>query len=228
MVMDGQTPTSRRRAWAAITAAALALAPAACSSFGGSTAMSFMRRVRESDDPNNRYDAYRRLASPGCYDNDQQKADAVRVLIAGLESGREPLATRALICNTLGTLRRPEGRDILLKYAEDPEPLIRTEAIRGLGKVGKPEDATLLIRAMTVDTQDTCRIAAIEALGDLKPEDPRLLASLVDGMEHELPSIRLACLRSLRQISGTDLGTDPGPWRKYVLARGEAKATARK
>ncbi len=228
MVMDGQTPRTRCRAWAAIAATALALAPVACSSFGGSTALSFMRRVRESEDPNNRYDAYRRLAAPNCYENEEQKADAVRVLIAGLESGREPLATRALICNTLGVLRRPEGRETLLKSTEDPEPLIRTEALRGLGKVGRPEDATLLIRAMTVDTQETCRIAAIEALGDLKPDDPRLLASLVDGMEHESPSIRLACLHSLRQISGRDLGREAGPWRKYVLARGEAKATVSK
>ena len=210
---------------------ALALAvgaPAACSSFSGTTALSFMRQVRESTDPNTRYKAYANLASPRCYDNDVQRADAVRVLADGLTSDREPVATRALICQTLGTLGRPEARDALVKAADDPEPLIREEALRALGKVGRPDDATLLVRAMTVDTQSDCRIAAIDGLGDLKPADSRVRTSLVDGMEHDDPGIRLASLRALRKITGRDLGTEVGPWRKLVQmqARSEAQAQA--
>jgi hypothetical protein len=33
-------------------------------------------------------------------------------------------------------------------------------------------------------------------------------------MEHEDPAIRLACLRSLREITGRDLGADPKPWKE--------------
>ena len=231
--MEGRRPNSRGRAWPAIALAALAAtAPAACSSFSGqgTTAPSFMRQVRENSDPNARYKAYVKLATPGAYDNDAQRIEAVRVMAAALDSNREPIATRAVICQTLGILRRPEGHDAVLKATDDPEPLIRAEAIRALGKIGQPEDATRLVRAMTADTQPECRIAAIDALGDLKPADPRIREALVEGMDHDEPSIRYACLQSLRNVTGRDLGTEVGPWKKLVemdekaqLAQGQPK-----
>ena len=214
MVMDDRTSRTKPRAGLSIALAALALAPAACSTFNGyagTTALSFMRRARESDDPNNRYDAFRHLASPNCYENAEQKADAVRLMIAALEGGKEPVATRALLCQTMGVLGRPEARETLLRYADDPDALIRAEALRALGKVGQPDDSTRLVRAMLADADDPCKIAAIEALGDLKPDDPRILNSLADGMENPSPAIRLACLHSLRAITGTDLGREAPP-----------------
>ena len=39
----------------------------------------------ESPDPNIRYLAYPKLASPRCYDGDEQKAEAVAVLVERLE-----------------------------------------------------------------------------------------------------------------------------------------------
>ena len=85
--MEGRRPITRGRAWPAIALAALAaMAPAACSTFSGkgTTALSFMKQVRENSDPNARYKAYIKLASPGAYDNDAQKADAVRVMAEAL------------------------------------------------------------------------------------------------------------------------------------------------
>ena len=235
--MEGRRPNSRGHAWPAIALAALAAtAPAACSTFSGqgTTAPSFMRQVRENSDPNARYKAYVKLATPGAYDNDAQRDEAVHVMAAALESNREPVATRAVICQTLGALRRPEGRDAVLKATDDDAPLIRAEAIRALGKIGRPEDATRLVRAMTADTQPECRIAAIDALGDLKPADPRIREALVEGMDHDEPSIRYACLQSLRNMTGRDLGTEVGPWKKLVemdektqLAQGKPKDAPR-
>ena len=224
--MEGRRPKTRGRAWPAIAlAAAAATAPPACSTFSGqgTTALSFLRQVRENSDPNARYKAYVKLASPGAYDGDAQRAEAVRVMAAALESNREPVASRAVICQTLGALRRPEARDAVAKATEDPEPLIRAEAIRALGKVGRPDDATLLVRAMTADTQPECRIAAIDALGDLKPADPRIRESLVEGMDHDEPAIRYACLQALRNMTGRDLGTEVGPWRKLVEMESKAE-----
>ena len=54
--------------------------------------------------------------------------------------------------------------------------LVRAEACRALGKVGRPEDATILARVMTVDTLGDCRVAAIEGLGELKSHDQRIIA----------------------------------------------------
>jgi HEAT repeat protein len=218
--MESVTPG--RRAWilATIVPAGLAaLAVAGCAGVTGTTAASFLRQARENRDPNVRYQAYAKLGWPKNFDNDEQKLEAVRVLSAALEGEKEPVATRAVICRSLGTIGRPEARPALLQAVNDPEPVVREEACRALGRVGRPEDATVLARIMTVDTQGDCRIAAIEGLATLKAADPRIEALLVDGMEHRDPGIRLASVQALQSITGQSLGPEPGPWRKYVQAR---------
>src|ERR1700754_3420377 len=114
--MDGTLPTHGRRIRLAMAAAVL-VAPcfAGCSGFTGTTAASFLRRVREDPDPNIRYIAYNKLASPQCYNNDAQIKEAVATMIDKLENGKEPVATRAVICRTLGELRDPSAREALVK-----------------------------------------------------------------------------------------------------------------
>lgn len=224
--MDGTLPTQcagYRLAMAATLLVAVGLA--GCSGFTGTTAASFLRRVREDPDPNIRYLAYHKLASPLCYDSEEQKKEAVATLINKLEKGKEPVATRAVICRTLGELRDPGAREALIKAVSDNEGLVRSQACRSLGQVGRSEDATILSRVMTVDTLEDCRIAAIEGLGELKANDPRITEVLVSAMEHADPAIRLASLNALRKITGKDLGVDPGPWRKELLPQQAAAPT---
>jgi HEAT repeat protein len=216
--MHGTFPTRRVFGWPSMTVLALFLAgPAGCSQFIGTTAQSYLMKIRDSPDPNIRYLAYAKLASPACYDNPGQKTEAVRTLVAKLEGAQEPVATRAVICRTLGELREPSAREPLIKAVNDPEGLVRVQACRALGKVGKPEDATILARVMTVDTLEDCRIAAIEGLGELKAKDARIMQVLVVGMDHDDPAIRLASLEALRNITGLDRGVDPAAWRDAVL-----------
>lgn len=216
--MHGTFPTRRVFGWLSMTVLALFLAgQAGCSQFIGTTAQSYLMKIRDSPDPNIRYLAYAKLASPACYDNPGQKTEAVRTLVAKLEGAQEPVATRAVICRTLGELRDPSAREPLIKAVNDPEGLVRVQACRALGKVGKPEDATILARVMTVDTLEDCRIAAIEGLGELKAKDARIMQILVMGMDHDDPAIRLASLEALRNITGLDRGVDPAAWRDAVL-----------
>jgi HEAT repeat protein len=223
--MDDSLP--KRRGLILLPAVALALGTAwhaGCSGFQGTTAASFLRKVRDDPDPNNRYLAYQKLASSQCYDSEEQKVEAVKTLVAKLEDGHEPVATRAVICQTLGELGNPAAREALIKAVGDTEGLVRSQACRALGKVGSPEDATILSRVMTVDTLEDCRIAAIEGLGEMKARDPRILEVLVVGMGHEDPAIRLTSLEALRRITGKDLGVDPAAWHKEL--QGDLASTA--
>src|SRR5918997_1253610 len=102
MHMDGMKVTRRicdPRFWTVLSLAIGGMS--GCSGFSGTTAASFLRSIEESPDPNARYEAYSKLARPNCYDSEQQKVEAARVLIEKLETGREPVATRAVICQTL-------------------------------------------------------------------------------------------------------------------------------
>ena len=192
--------------------------------FRGTTATSFLRTVEESKDPNARYTAYNDLSSPRCYDDEAQKARAAQVLTAKLKSGREPIATRAVICRTLGVLGKPDAREVVLAATNDEDALVRAEACRALGRVGRSEDATILARVMTLDVSAECRVAAIESLGDLKSPDKRITQHLVSGMEHDEPAIRVASWNALKSITGKDLGVDVIEWKKYVDTLPDAAA----
>jgi hypothetical protein len=205
-----------RRGWIHFTLV-LCLAHLSCSPYLGTTSQSFLRHVRTSPDPNIRYVAYAKLGARSLYDDPRDKAEAVLTLIAKFKEGKEPVGVRAVIIHSLGELGDPRAREVVTQAVNDPEPVIRVEGCRALGKVGAAQDATVLARIMMVDALEDCRIAAIEGLGSLKSADPRILQILVDGMDHEDPAIRLECLTTLRKITGKDLGTDPAAWKREIL-----------
>jgi HEAT repeat protein len=213
---DASCRQARNRSILSRTLVAAALASAGCTTYVGTTAKSFLGHVRNNPDPNIRYVAYSKLASAEAYDSPDQKEEAVRTLIDKFENGREPVASRAVICRTLGELRDPRARELLVKAVSNTEPVIKIEACRALGKVGRPEDATVLAQVMSLDNLEDARIAAIEGLASLKTSDPRIYQVLIDGMDHDDPAIRLASLNALRKLTGKDHGTDPGIWRREL------------
>jgi HEAT repeat protein len=218
--MDDTLSTKLILRWLRLAPLALAaLAAPACSGLReGTTATSFLNRARSSD-PNIRYQAYENLGHANAYDDDEQKAKAVQVLCAALDSKREGIACRAILCRTLGELGDKSARASLIRSIEDPEPLVRQEACRALGKVGVREDAPILQRIMELDRFADCKIAALDGLGDLKADDVRVLEVLVHAMDDGDPAIRFSSLETLKKITGKDLGIEPKPWQKYVEER---------
>ena len=227
--MDGASRSKSLGCWCTVLSLTVQLAAAGgCSTYVGTTSKSFLSQVKNSTDPNVRYVAYAKLGSPGAYEDKAHKTEAVGTLIAKYQEGREPVAIRAVIIRSLGTLGDQRARHVVIKAVNDSEAVIRVEGCRALGKVGLPEDATILARIMTVDTLEDCRIAAIEGLGSLKSKDPRIHRILLDGMDHDDPAIRYECLNALRQITGKDLGVDPAPWRKALEPTPESTPSATK
>jgi hypothetical protein len=222
--MDVAEPQTSVR-WFSLCLALLAgLFGIGCSTFQGTTAKSFLRKVQESRDPNERYVAYEKLGNPSAYDDEADKVRVIRVLCSKLarkdavrEEYYEPAASRAMICRTLGRLGHPSARETILATVNDVDPLIRSEACLALGRVGKAEDATVLARVMTADTSPDCRIAAIDALGQLKSSDPRINSFLANAMEaDDDPAIRLAALNALKKTTGQDLGIEAKNWHEYL------------
>ncbi|MCY2934645.1 MAG: HEAT repeat domain-containing protein [Planctomycetota bacterium] len=187
-----------------------------CAGSMGTTARSMLTSVRDSKDPNARYQAYVKLGKPRTYDNTEQMVESIAELSKRLADGKEPAISRAVICRSLGELNRPEARTALLKALDDEDDEVRAEAARAIGKVGQPEDAVLLARMMTIDTTYNGRLAAAEGLSNLKPKDPRIMISLAENLNHDDPAIRLASYRALKQITGADPGSDTDSWHDYL------------
>jgi HEAT repeat protein len=187
-----------------------------CAGKVGTTARSMLSNVRENADPNARYEAYAKLGRKRTYDNDQQITEAVAELSARLVDGKEPAISRAIICRSLGELKRPEAREALIKAMEDEDDEVRAAAARALGAVGSQEDAVLLARMMAIDTTHNGRVAAAEGLASLKPTDPNVLVSLTESLNNDDPAIRLAAYRALKSITGADPGTEADAWQDYL------------
>ncbi len=217
MVMDDASSyPARDRSCVPRLLVVCALAVAGCTTWVGTTAKSFLGHVRNDPDPNVRFIAYSKLANPRAYDSPEEKDEAVRILMEKYEKGHEPIATRAMICRTLGELRDPRAHDLLVKGVNSPDAVIKIESCRALGKVGRSEDATILAQVMTLDNLEDARIAAIEGLAEIKTNDPRIYQLLVENMDHEDPAIRLASLNTLRKLTGKDHGTNPADWRREL------------
>ena len=196
-----------------------------CAQPVGTTAASMLRKIRESDDPNLRHLAYGKLGAVRVYDNDQEKIEAADLLASRLIDGKEPVASRAVICHTLGQLRRHEAREALIRAVSDPEPPVRAAACLALGRCGEGSDSTILAKIMTIDPVDDVKIAAIEGLGELKSGDVRIDIKLLDGMEDPDPAVRLASYEAIRTLTGKDFGRAPADWKKYVSDKSQlAKA----
>lgn len=210
-----------------LAAALVLIAAEGCSTpYFGTTAATFMRHARDDQDPNLRYLAYAKLASPNIYENDSQRIEATRQLGQALHSGQEPVVSRAVICRTLGEIGRPEAREPLRKAIDDRDPILRAAAARALGKVGGAEDVAILSRVMTADTDPDCRIAAIEGLRGLERPDPHALVVLADGMANTDPAIRLASYEALQTLTGEDLGPEPESWKRLAERANAATAPA--
>ncbi len=216
MVMDDASNSAGDRRFLSSVLLFCTLTVAGCTTWVGTTAKSFLGHVRKDPDPNVRYVAYSKLGDPHAYDSQEEKDEAVRVLIEKYEKGHEPIATRAIICRTLGQLGDPRARHLLIRGVSSSEAVIKIESCRALGKVGRPEDATVLAQVMTLDNMEDARIAAIEGLAEIKTKDPRIYQMLVENMDHEDPAIRLASLNTLRKLTGKDHGTNPADWKRAL------------
>jgi HEAT repeats len=219
-VMDGVSSSRTSRAWLplALWVFTLALAMlAGCGTYIGTTSTSFLRVINKEVDPNVRFIAYDKLGTKDLYASLDEKNAAVDTLIKKYNDGKEPLAIRAVILRSLGNLGDKRARPLVLKATSDTDANIRAEACRALGKVGTPEDAATLAQIMTTDTLEDCRIAAIEGIGALKADDSRISEMLLEGMEHDDPAIRYACLESLRKLTGKDYGIEVAAWRRELF-----------
>jgi HEAT repeat protein len=203
---------------AALLTSAVLATVAGCSTYIGTTPKSFLAHVRSDPDPNIRYLAYVKLGDPGLYDDPHDKAEAVETLVAKLDEAREPVAIRAVIIRDLGQLGDHRARNAILRVANNSqaEPILKVEAYRALGKVGTAEDAMMLVRIMNTDPLEDSRIAALEGIGALKTQDPRIFHVLIEGMQHEDPAIRLESYRALKKITGKDLGPKAEDWRREL------------
>ncbi len=219
----GRNLATRSVAWLIL---GISLCACGCQPYLGTTSASFMRYANNSD-PNLRYLAYEKLGSPKAYDSVADQVKAAQYLSERLYRVGEPVASRANICRSMGTLGRKESLPALRRAVDDPEPVVRAEAIRALGFIGEHQDEKTLARLAALDTQPECRIAALDALGQIKASDPDVLTMLLEAMGPQSDAaMRFASHEALVKSFGKDFGVEVEAWRKEIQKRNAATQTA--
>lgn len=87
----------------------------------------------------------------------------------------------------------------VLSRLDDPDPDVREEAARALGRIGSPEAFDALV-VQLADTQSTVRSAAARALGHIG--DRRAIPYLIQGLTDPSEDLRDACLFALGEVGG--------------------------
>ena len=85
----------------------------------------------------------------------------------------------------------------VLERLDDPDPDVREEAARALGRIRAPESVDPLIQRLR-DSSSTIRTEAAYALGQVG--DARAVPALVEGLSSPTPEVQDACAHALEMI----------------------------
>lgn len=95
----------------------------------------------------------------------------------------------------------PSTLDGLSEVLNDENPLVRGEAIAAFGKIGGEKAVDTVIHALRSDPDTRVRIAAIGTLSKIKND--RAVTALIEGLQEQDDSIRIAIALRLGQIGNT-------------------------
>lgn len=113
------------------------------------------------------------------------------------KTGSLDRALKAL--RSIDGLRGDLALEEVIARLDDPNPEVREEAAKALGRIGS-EEAVDVLTARLEDTHSTIRIQAAQALG--KIGHPKAIPALLDAINTSSEELQEACIQSLGKIGG--------------------------
>ena len=140
--------------------------------------------------------------------------DAARHIRPHIRAEAEPAPlVRATAARAARRLTDTDAVPILLESHNDPSPEVRGEVIRSLCALKADDGFPRVIAHLRKDPLPEVRVQAADGLAVLgmKEAVPDLIKALEDTNE----SVRFAAARSLRRLTGVDLGSRPSRWQRW-------------
>jgi HEAT repeat protein len=134
-------------------------------------------------------------------------------LAAAYEGEEDPLI-RVEIVRAIGRCSTPAAASVLRSALDDSDAGVRQVACKAWGRRGGPEAAAELTRILSSDVDKDVRLTAAVALGETG--DPNAVAALGEVLAERDPAMQYVAVKSLREVTGEDLGNDVSRWREYV------------
>jgi len=137
-------------------------------------------------------------------------------LVAVGQSDPDPLVRSA----ALASYRRQDpaaARTLAIELAADPDPLVRWDAVKVLAASNDPRARSVLLYALRSDDSSDVRREAARGLANF--DDQEVLQELILRLGDPDPGVVVKAYRSLRSISGLNLGTHASRWQEWLDAR---------
>lgn len=130
---------------------------------------------------------------------------------------------RATALRTLAKVGTPDTlATVLSKAASDPSALVRSECVAVTTNVENDVAVATLTSILAYDSDAEVRRAAATALANHRQR--RAINALLAALSDDEFKVSYAARRSLKQLSGQDLGDDPDAWRSWLFAESDPLA----
>jgi HEAT repeat protein len=128
----------------------------------------------------------------------------------------DPLVRRAII-KAMTEFKTPLAQQVVEAGLRDTDAGVRQTCCQVLGDRGDPQAVGKLANALRDDRDLDVRLAAAEALGNLKT--PEAAQALIVALDDRDPAMQYVGVESMKSITGEDYGNDVRTWRQ--VAAGE-------
>lgn len=150
---------------------------------------------------------------------DADQAAMCEQLAQQIRTEPDPIVRRA-IQETISECKTPLAATVLVAGLQDDDPEVRIACCRMLGRRADPATVGPLSRVVGADAEADVRMAAVDALGQIKsPDSVRGIAAALQDRD---PALQFAGVEAMKRVSDADLGNDVQAWRQYAAQQNGA------
>jgi len=143
----------------------------------------------------------------------KERAQASSSLLEDRLAKDEWALVRAACGRALARIGKASSVAALVRALEDKEPIVRCEAVAGLGLLGRAEPADKIASLLRKDPAPEVRRECAKALARLEAAEH--IPALIDALEDRNAVVSLHAELALRRLTCRDLGKAASDWREW-------------
>lgn len=165
------------------------------------------------------YDANKRMAGMNLLANAPFGGDPVYTKVYRMALGAPPAeapdsdrGVRAVAARALSLHGQPSDVDLIVPLLANEDYRVRAEGARALQRLHHPNAIAPLIKATSIDREDSADVRAEAACALGQYAEPRVLQALLAALGDDSLLVNRNASKSLSTLTGQDLGDDGAAW----------------
>lgn len=203
-----------------ITCSALALLAtvlAGCQSIWTPNMWPFPERERTTyTTPKMRVDAIAEFGLRSTGIDSPEQREITDQLARQIQIEPDPLVRQAVV-RAIAEFRTPMAQQVLQAGLSDQDEMVRVACCEELGERAENASVASLATALRTDKDMDVRLAATEALGNIKT--PEAIQALTAALDDRDPALQFVGVQSMKRVTGKDYGPDVQAWRQVAAGQ---------